>query len=68
MKVAVFGASGFVGINVVNAFQQAGIEVVASDIRESPQITAEFKPADLLDYDQVAGVVMKMSGELSHGM
>jgi len=57
MKVAVFGASGFVGINVVNAFQQAGIEVVASDIRESPQITAEFKPADLLDYDQVAGVV-----------
>ena len=58
MKVAVFGASGFVGINVVNAFQQAGIEVVASDIRESPHITAEFKPADLLNYDQVAGVVM----------
>lgn len=57
MKVAVFGASGFVGINVVKAFQQAGIEVVASDIRESPHITAEFKQADLLDYDQVAGVV-----------
>jgi UDP-glucose 4-epimerase len=57
MKVSVFGASGFVGINVVNAFQQAGIEVVASDIRESPHITTEFKPADLLDYDQVAGVV-----------
>jgi len=57
MKVAVFGASGFVGINVVNALQQAGIEVIASDIRESPHITAEFKPADLLDYDQVAGVV-----------
>jgi UDP-glucose 4-epimerase len=57
MKVAVFGASGFVGINVVNAFQQAGIEVIASDIRESPHITAEFKPADLLDYDQVARVV-----------
>ena len=57
MKVSVFGASGFVGINVVNAFQQAGIDVVASDIRESPHITTEFKPADLLDYDQVAGVV-----------
>lgn len=57
MKVAVFGASGFVGINVVNVFQQAGIKVIASDIKESPHITAEFKPADLLDYDQVAGVV-----------
>ncbi len=57
MKVTVFGASGFVGINVVNAYQHAWIEVVTSDIRESPHTTAEFKPADLLDYDQVAGVV-----------
>ena len=52
MKVAVFGASGFVGINVVNAFQKAGIDVIASDIRESQYLNCEFKAADLLDYDR----------------
>ena len=57
MKVAVFGASGFVGVNVIRAFQQEGIEVLASDIRESPNINAEFLSADLLDYEQVAKVV-----------
>jgi UDP-glucose 4-epimerase len=31
--------------------------LVASDIRESPHINAEFIPADLLDFDQVARVV-----------
>lgn len=57
MKVAVFGASGFVGINVVNAFQKAGIDVIASDIRESQYLNCEFKAADLLDYEQVSAVV-----------
>lgn len=57
MKVSIFGASGFVGINVVSALQNAGIDVIASDIRESPHVRAEFKPADLLDFDQVAAVV-----------
>jgi UDP-glucose 4-epimerase len=57
MKVAVFGASGFVGINVVKALSEAGIEVVASDLKEMKFDTAEFVKADLLDYTQVADVV-----------
>jgi len=57
MKVAVFGASGFVGINVVNALSDAGIDVVASDLKEMKFDKAEFVKADLLDYAQVADVV-----------
>jgi len=57
MKVAVFGASGFVGINVVESLSKAGIEVIASDIRQSDAIRTEFMKADLLDYDQVEQVV-----------
>src|SRR5208283_3311379 len=57
MKAAVFGASGFVGINVVEALTTAGIEVIASDIRECDAIKTEFRKADLLDYDQVERVV-----------
>ena len=57
MKVAVFGASGFVGINVVNALSAAGIDVVASDLKEMKFDNADFVKADLLDYTQVADVV-----------
>lgn len=57
MKVVVFGASGFVGINVVKAFQNAGISVLASDIRNSPYLSGPFIPADLLEYDQVSAVI-----------
>jgi UDP-glucose 4-epimerase len=57
MKVAVFGASGFVGINVVSALSEAGIEVIATDLKEMNFDTAEFVKADLLDYAQVADVV-----------
>jgi len=57
MKVAVFGASGFVGINVVNALSEAGIEVIASDLKEMKFDKADFVKADLLDYTQVAAVV-----------
>lgn len=57
MKVAVFGASGFVGVNVVNALKQAGLDVVASDIRENDQIGVEFRVADLLNYEQVEQVI-----------
>lgn len=57
MKVAVFGASGFVGINVVNALKQAKLDIVASDIRENDTLGVEFQAADLLDYDQVERVI-----------
>jgi UDP-glucose 4-epimerase len=57
MRVAVFGASGFVGINVINALSGAGIEVIASDLNEKKFENVEFRNADLLDYDQVASVV-----------
>ena len=57
MKVAVFGASGFVGLNVIDAFAKAGHEVIASDIRKADQITTEFVPADLLKYEEVEAVV-----------
>ncbi len=57
MKVAVFGASGFVGINVVNALSEAGMDVIASDLKEMKFDTAKFIQADLLDYSQVGAVV-----------
>lgn len=57
MKVVVFGASGFVGINVVNALSIAGVEVIASDLKEMEFDNADFLKADLLDYPQVAAVV-----------
>ena len=57
MKVAIFGASGFVGINVVDALTKANIDVVASDLKEMKFESADFIKADLLDYDQVSKVV-----------
>lgn len=57
MNVAVFGASGFVGVNVVNALKHAGLDVVASDIRENDHLGVEFRVADLLNYEQVERVI-----------
>ena len=57
MKVAVFGASGFVGLNVLEALKRAGIETIASDIRQNDTIDTEFLKADLLDYQEVEAVV-----------
>ena len=57
MKVAVFGASGFVGINVVNALAKEGFDIIASDLKEMKFENADFMKADLLDYDQVSRVV-----------
>jgi UDP-glucose 4-epimerase len=57
MKVAVFGASGFVGINVVDSLARNNIDVIASDVRETSFEHAGFMKADLLDYNQVERVV-----------
>jgi UDP-glucose 4-epimerase len=57
MKIAVFGASGFVGRNVVEALKETDMEIVASDIKEIEIAGVDFIKADLLDYDEVAKVV-----------
>lgn len=57
MKIAVFGASGFVGKNVVEALKEANVEMVASDIKEMDIEGVDFVKADLLDYDEVTKVV-----------
>jgi UDP-glucose 4-epimerase len=57
MKVAVFGASGFVGMNVVEALKNTSIEVIASDVIEPKIKDVDFLKADLLDYGQVASIV-----------
>ena len=57
MKVAVFGASGFVGMNVIEALKNTSIEVIASDLNAPKIQDVDFIKADLLDYEQVAAVV-----------
>lgn len=57
MKVAIFGASGFVGRNIVEALKENDIALVASDIKKTELNGADFVEADLLDYNQVADVV-----------
>ena len=57
MKIAVFGASGFVGRNIVEALREANMEIVASDIRGIEIEGIDFVKADLLDYDAISRVV-----------
>ncbi len=59
MKIAIFGASGFVGRNVVEALKEANMDIVASDIKEMGiEIEgADFVKADILDYSEVSKVV-----------
>ena len=53
MRAAVTGASGFLGINVVNALVDAGHEVLAIDRIESEHLPAgvQFRQGDVLDPD-----------------
>lgn len=57
MKVAVYGSSGFVGFNVVKGLSEAGIDLVASYLKEMKFDTAEFVKANFLDYAHVADIV-----------
>ena len=57
MKIAIFGALGFVGRNVIEALQAENFEIVASDIKETAIEGINFVRADLLNYDEVAKVV-----------
>lgn len=54
MNVTVFGASGFVGINVVKKLVRDGFNVTASDLKPMPVChTIPFVKADLTKRDQV---------------
>ena len=57
MKVAVFGAYGFVGRNVIESLREVNMEIVASDIKEVKIGGVDFIKADLLDYNEVSKVV-----------
>jgi len=57
MKIAVFGASGFVGRNVIEALKEADMEIAASDIKGIDIEGVDFVKADLLDYNEVSKVV-----------
>jgi len=57
MKVAIFGASGFVGTNVIEALKATDHEIIASDIQEKPIEGTQFIKANLLKYEEVETVV-----------
>ncbi len=57
MKVAIFGASGFVGTNVIEALKATDHEIIASDIQEKPIDGTRFIKANLLKYEEVETVV-----------
>lgn len=57
MKVSVFGASGFIGINTVKALLDSGFDVVSSDIRNHPDNESEFIKADILNQEEIQKVV-----------
>ncbi len=65
MKVLVNGATGLVGLSIVDAFSEAGHEVRASDRtgsdqRELDSRGVEFMPADLSDLDTLKKCVAGM--------
>lgn len=57
MKVSVFGASGFVGRNMIKALINENCEIVASDIREDVIEGIQIHPANILEYNQVERIV-----------
>lgn len=65
MKVVIFGASGFVGRNLVGALGKTDIEIIASDMEVLGLKNINFVKADLLDFDSVSNVV-KGSDSIIH--
>jgi len=59
MKIAIFGASGFIGRNVVEALKEAKMDIVASDIKgmDIEIEGVDFVKVDILDYGEVSKVV-----------
>ncbi|MGC9114338.1 MAG: NAD-dependent epimerase/dehydratase family protein [Candidatus Micrarchaeia archaeon] len=58
MKVVIFGASGFVGRNLVPKLIENSFEVVGSGSREKPaDLTCEYVQCDVRDKQKVEGIV-----------
>ncbi len=58
MKTAIFGASGFVGRNMVESFTERDLEFVASDVIESPfSSEIEYQKCDILKLDEVKKII-----------
>jgi UDP-glucose 4-epimerase len=58
MKIAIFGASGFVGRNIIEIFDKNGIDYIASDIQDNPIFAMnQYQKADILKYDEVCRVL-----------
>ena len=57
MKVSVFGASGFVGRNVIKELINENCEIIASDMREDEIDGVQIHPANILEYNQVEKIV-----------
>lgn len=57
MNVVIFGASGFVGRNIIEALRAENIQITASDIKKINIEGVDFIEADLLDYDEISKVI-----------
>jgi UDP-glucose 4-epimerase len=59
MKIAVFGASGFVGRNLLEALEDTDHDVLACDVEDfdPPQDNAEFVEVDITDRESVDAAV-----------
>ncbi|OPX75194.1 MAG: UDP-galactose-4-epimerase [Methanoregulaceae archaeon PtaU1.Bin059] len=57
MKVGIFGASGFVGRNIIKKLQANNIDLIASDIQNLDIKGVEFVKADLLNPLDVSNIV-----------
>jgi UDP-glucose 4-epimerase len=59
MRVGIFGASGFVGRNVIERLKAENIDIIASDIQNLHNKDIEFIKADLLNPNEVSEVVKR---------
>lgn len=58
MRTAVFGASGFVGQNVVKTLAEEGVDVVAVDLKKQKWgANVEFVAADILDDKHMESII-----------
>jgi UDP-glucose 4-epimerase len=58
VKIAIFGASGFIGNNIVRYFSEKKVDFICFGRKKSPfPSSINYKSIDILDLDQVKGVM-----------